>query len=199
MSTRAHTALEQLPAERRIPPVVQAASTPKDKERKRKAMALRNASISTATNNNNYLDAALEAVEARLGLPTPPPVKRHVGFSGAGDDEEEEWTPTEYEFFLSLSLFFRFAGHLSLASIRLLRPQKVREFLMHMRRWSWERLFLRFCEFEKEKQGKEGEKRNTFLFRSSKRKLAMTTTTSFSSHLFFSSLLPPQKLLSRSR
>jgi len=49
-------------------------------------MALRTAST------NSYLDAALEAVEARLGLPTPPPVKRHVGFSGT---EEEEKTPTE--------------------------------------------------------------------------------------------------------
>ena len=52
-------------------------------------MALRNAS-----NDNSYLDAALEAVEARLGLPTPPPVKRHVGFSGAEEGDEER-TPTE--------------------------------------------------------------------------------------------------------
>ena len=56
-------------------------------------MALRN------TTANNYLDAALEAVEARLGLPTPPPVKRHVGFSGAAaapeEEDEEERTPNE--------------------------------------------------------------------------------------------------------
>ena len=53
-------------------------------------MALRNASNA----NNNYLDAALEAVEARLGLPTPPPVKRHVGFNDDDGEQEEERTPT---------------------------------------------------------------------------------------------------------
>ena len=55
-------------------------------------MALQHASASITNNNDSYLDAALEAVEARLGLPTPPPVKRHVGFSGAA---AEEATPTE--------------------------------------------------------------------------------------------------------
>ena len=78
-------------------------------------MALRTAST------NSYLDAALEAVEARLGLPTPPPVKRHVGFSGT---EEEERTPTEYVF--RVSFFFNPQQlHLSVAFIRLRRPLNV--------------------------------------------------------------------------
>jgi len=55
-------------------------------------MALQH-SIANNSNSDSYLDAALEAVEARLGLPTPPPVKRHVGFSGAAAAEEA--TPTE--------------------------------------------------------------------------------------------------------
>jgi hypothetical protein len=55
-------------------------------------MALRKAT------NNNYLDAALEAVEARLGLPTPPPpAKRHVGFTGGEQEDEEERTPSGAE------------------------------------------------------------------------------------------------------
>ena len=55
-------------------------------------MALQHSIANNNDNSDSYLDAALEAVEARLGLPTPPPVKRHVGFSGAA---AEEATPTE--------------------------------------------------------------------------------------------------------